>query len=193
MRLESSTPSPIGFCRRVVTTGLAFSGQPRRRVEADAAPPAVIRHLRTRVAVTSMFVAFGLLFLAAPSQAGQVYIWRDARGVLNYSDTPPPAGALDVKRLRVQEARRMLRREARRPAAGQGGGGTSSGATVSTSGGGATGGGMSAAGTTSTSTSSGGATSSSSGGAGGGASSSEDRHSPAAGARRAAALPAVQP
>src|ERR1700694_315373 len=48
-----------------------------------------------------MLLAASLLIFSATSQAQSVYSWRDARGVLNYSDVPPPEGARDVKKLRI--------------------------------------------------------------------------------------------
>jgi hypothetical protein len=43
-----------------------------------------------------------LLVLAAavPLASAQAYKWRDANGRIQYSDTPPPAGAKDVQQLR---------------------------------------------------------------------------------------------
>jgi hypothetical protein len=43
-----------------------------------------------------------VLFLAVATSAafGQAYKWRDASGRIQYSDTPPPAGAKDVQQLR---------------------------------------------------------------------------------------------
>src|SRR5206468_4999906 len=38
---------------------------------------------------------------SAASSADVIYRWRDAQGVLHYSDTPPGEGARDVKMLRV--------------------------------------------------------------------------------------------
>ncbi|HEV8647105.1 MAG TPA: DUF4124 domain-containing protein [Burkholderiales bacterium] len=48
----------------------------------------------------SILVAIGFLLVSVAGNA-DVYVWRDAKGVLNYSDTLPPAGARDVKILRV--------------------------------------------------------------------------------------------
>ena len=36
------------------------------------------------------WLAAGLLLLALPAFAGEVYQWKDARGVTHYSDSPPP-------------------------------------------------------------------------------------------------------
>jgi hypothetical protein len=35
----------------------------------------------------------GLLAIALPAVAGELYQWKDANGVTHYSDAPPPAGA----------------------------------------------------------------------------------------------------
>lgn len=36
------------------------------------------------------WLAAGLLLLALPASAGEVYQWKDAKGVTHYSDSPPP-------------------------------------------------------------------------------------------------------
>src|SRR2546425_6362361 len=48
-----------------------------------------------------IILAACLLVISAASPADVIYRWRDARGVLHYSDTPPGEGARDVKMLRV--------------------------------------------------------------------------------------------
>jgi hypothetical protein len=48
--------------------------------------------------IVVLSVAFGL---AATAQAGELYKWTDDKGVLHYSDTPPP-GHPDATRVRVQ-------------------------------------------------------------------------------------------
>ncbi len=39
---------------------------------------------------TLPWLAAGLLATALPAAAGAVYQWKDAKGVMNYSDSPPP-------------------------------------------------------------------------------------------------------
>src|SRR5256885_7397773 len=48
-----------------------------------------------------MILAAGFLIVSAARPADVIYRWRDAQGVLHYSDTPPGEGARDVKMLRV--------------------------------------------------------------------------------------------
>ena len=36
------------------------------------------------------WLAAGLLLVALPAAAGEVYQWKDAKGVTHYSDAPPP-------------------------------------------------------------------------------------------------------
>ena len=36
------------------------------------------------------WLAAGLLVLALPAAAGEIYQWKDARGVTHYADSPPP-------------------------------------------------------------------------------------------------------
>jgi hypothetical protein len=48
-----------------------------------------------------MLMAASFLIISAASSADVIYRWRDARGVLHYSDTPPGEGARDVKMLKV--------------------------------------------------------------------------------------------
>lgn len=36
------------------------------------------------------WLAAGLLLVALPAAAGEVYQWKDAKGVTHYSDSPPP-------------------------------------------------------------------------------------------------------
>src|SRR6266850_7843791 len=52
------------------------------------------------VMLKSILVAISF-FLVSVAGNADVYVWRSATGVLNYSDTPPPAGARDVKILRI--------------------------------------------------------------------------------------------
>lgn len=40
----------------------------------------------------TIVTALALLVVAAPLAAGEVYTWKDARGVTHYSQTPPPPG-----------------------------------------------------------------------------------------------------
>src|SRR5882762_2912296 len=48
-----------------------------------------------------IILAAGFLIISAASPADVIYRWRDAQGVLHYSDTPPGEGARDVKMLKV--------------------------------------------------------------------------------------------
>src|SRR5436309_15083746 len=48
-----------------------------------------------------IILAAGFLIVSAASPADVIYRWRDAQGVLHYSDTPPGEGARDVKMLRI--------------------------------------------------------------------------------------------
>src|SRR5882762_1987576 len=52
------------------------------------------------VMLKSILVAISF-FLVSVAGNADVYVWRSATGVLNYSDTPPPADARDVKILRI--------------------------------------------------------------------------------------------
>lgn len=49
--------------------------------------------------IASCLVATGLFAasLAAPAVAGEVYQWKDAKGVTQYSSTPPPKGVYKVR------------------------------------------------------------------------------------------------
>jgi len=49
--------------------------------------------------IASGLVAAGLFAasLAAPAVAGEVYQWKDAKGVTQYSSTPPPKGVYKVR------------------------------------------------------------------------------------------------
>jgi len=49
-----------------------------------------------------LFLSCCLLLGSVPSAAQHVYVWRDANGVMNYSDSPPIGGAVgEVRKLRV--------------------------------------------------------------------------------------------
>src|SRR5205807_7239493 len=48
-----------------------------------------------------IILAAGFLIISAASRADVIYRWRDADGVLHYTDTPPGSGARDVKMLQV--------------------------------------------------------------------------------------------
>src|SRR6266513_1845209 len=60
-------------------------------------------HENRRVAMWKVLIisAAGFLVISAASRADVVYRWRDASGVLHYTDTPPGAGARDVKMLQT--------------------------------------------------------------------------------------------
>ena len=50
-----------------------------------------------------LLLAFSLLLVSFPSQAQNVYVWRDADGIMNYSDSPPVGGGVGhVRKLRVR-------------------------------------------------------------------------------------------
>lgn len=53
--------------------------------------------VRIRIA---MLASSLLLGAAAPVQAGEVYQWKDAKGVTHYSDAPPPKGQYQARDLR---------------------------------------------------------------------------------------------
>jgi len=49
-----------------------------------------------------LLLASGLLLVSLPSEAQHVYVWRDAAGTMNYSDSPPVGGDVgQVRKLRV--------------------------------------------------------------------------------------------
>lgn len=48
------------------------------------------------------FVIVVLAAVFASAASAQMYKWRDSAGRIQYSDTPPPAGAKDVQRLRKE-------------------------------------------------------------------------------------------
>ncbi len=43
-----------------------------------------------------------LLLLAGAAHAGDLFKWTDDKGIVHYSDTPPPANATNTGRVRVQ-------------------------------------------------------------------------------------------
>ena len=45
-----------------------------------------------------------LAVLALPAHAGEVYQWKDAKGVTHYSDSPPPAQEKGFKKTRIEQA-----------------------------------------------------------------------------------------
>lgn len=50
-----------------------------------------------------MLLASSLVLVSFPSQAQHVYVWRDADGIVNYSDLPPVGGEVGhVRKLRVR-------------------------------------------------------------------------------------------
>src|SRR5258708_1662431 len=59
-----------------------------------------VANSRELVMLKSILVAISF-FLVSVAGNADVYVWRSATGVLNYSDTPPPADARDVKILRI--------------------------------------------------------------------------------------------
>jgi fibronectin type III domain protein/uncharacterized protein DUF4124 len=109
-------------------------------------------------------VAIGLLFFSIAAGA-DVYVWRDAQGVLNYSDTPPPEGAREIKRLRVPRQRGVGRDETARPMARESGAATAGAAAAGS--GSAPASGMTTAGGGASSRGGGGGGASSGGGGGG--------------------------
>ncbi len=51
----------------------------------------------------AFLLASSLFLVSFPSAAQHVYVWRDANGVMNYSDSPPVGGAVgNVRKLRVR-------------------------------------------------------------------------------------------
>src|SRR5258708_2035319 len=93
-----------------------------------------VANSRELVMLKSILVAisFSLVLVAANAD---VYVWRSATGVLNYSDTPPPAGARDVKILRIPGQKGIGggtdRAETRQPGPASAGGATGSRASAS--------------------------------------------------------------
>jgi hypothetical protein len=50
-----------------------------------------------------LFLASSLLLVSPPANTQYVHVWRDADGVMNYSDSPPVGGAVgEVRKLRVR-------------------------------------------------------------------------------------------
>ena len=47
-------------------------------------------HRRSSLRLVPACLAGALLALALPALAGEVYQWKDAKGVTHYSDSPPP-------------------------------------------------------------------------------------------------------
>src|SRR5258708_25726240 len=93
-----------------------------------------VANSRELVMLKSILVAisFSLVLVAANAD---VYVWRSTTGVLNYSDTPPPAGARDVKILRIPGQKGIGggtdRAETRQPGPATAGGATGSRASAS--------------------------------------------------------------
>jgi hypothetical protein len=55
-----------------------------------------------------------LLFsLAGVSQAGDLYQWKDAKGVSHYSDSPPPEGQYQARNIQVRDGQKPLAVETR--------------------------------------------------------------------------------
>ena len=50
------------------------------------------------------WLAAGLLVLALPAAAGEIYQWKDARGVTHYADSPPPNQAHKSRTITSQGA-----------------------------------------------------------------------------------------
>lgn len=51
----------------------------------------------------ALLLASSLFLVCVPATADNVYVWRDANGVINYSDLPPVGGGVHVRKLRVQD------------------------------------------------------------------------------------------
>ena len=51
----------------------------------------------------ALLLASSLFLVCLPAQGDNVYVWRDANGVINYSDLPPVGGGVQVRKLRVQD------------------------------------------------------------------------------------------
>ncbi|GAB3059496.1 DUF4124 domain-containing protein [Stenotrophomonas tumulicola] len=47
----------------------------------------------------ALFCLSCLLLATAPAWAGQVYKWKDANGVTQYSETPPPGNSFETRKL----------------------------------------------------------------------------------------------
>lgn len=97
------TSSMIFLARCLVGRSCAgFDSKSRLVIMGDSVTPA--SQQPGGCAMLKVLLAASCLFLAAfPSAAQQVYVWRDANGVMNYSDSPPVGGAgEEVRKLRVR-------------------------------------------------------------------------------------------
>jgi len=109
----------------------------------------------------ALLLASGLFLVCSPATADNVYVWRDADGVVNYSDSPPVGGGFErVRKLHVPtytpgESRGSARPQtqtsntaakSRSVASQRGGGGWPSQIGGSSSSGGTSGGGIASAG-----------------------------------------------
>jgi hypothetical protein len=55
----------------------------------------------------SCVILASLLFsLAGLSQAGELYQWKDAKGVTHYSDAPPPKGQYQARNIQVRDGQK---------------------------------------------------------------------------------------
>lgn len=65
--------------------------------------PLIVRHRRTQILFCVIFVC--LITAGSPCPADTIYKWTDDRGVITYSDTPPP-GTAGLEEMSLRNARR---------------------------------------------------------------------------------------
>jgi hypothetical protein len=53
-----------------------------------------------------VILASSLFSLAALTQAGELYQWKDAKGVSHYSDAPPPKGQYQARNIQVRDGQK---------------------------------------------------------------------------------------
>lgn len=58
------------------------------------------RNLKVRLVRVVQEIAFIACLLHVPAHA-EIYKWRDAKGIMNYADTPPPAGQQNTQRIKA--------------------------------------------------------------------------------------------
>jgi hypothetical protein len=56
--------------------------------------------------VSCVILATLLFSLAGLSQAGELYQWKDAKGVTHYSDAPPPKGQYQARNIQVRDGQK---------------------------------------------------------------------------------------
>ena len=56
--------------------------------------------------VNCVILATLLFSLAGPTPAGDLYQWKDAKGVTHYSDAPPPKGQYQARNIQVRDGQK---------------------------------------------------------------------------------------